>query len=207
MFYPPPSCVFAVVILNALAVVVGRSPTFSVQASFETSNPPKRVPIRSRNGAATPAGGPSETSWTPVGCLWRLWGCLGLLRGSLRKVPGRSEGSLESVSRCSEDTSGDLFRAQRRKSSFFENRAPAYTGAWILRSGGLQNEAGIGSGRLPWAAMTRARHPAPSKSPPESLRIPPGTPPGAGSYAMARCRAAPEPGTPCTFICALSSDV
>ena len=178
MFYPPPSCVFtglcgfppfrrAVVILNALAVIVGRSQTFSVQASFETGNPPERVPIRSQNGAATPAGGPVETSWTPVGCLWSLWGCLGLLRGSLGEVPGHPEGALESVSRCSEDTSGDLFRAQRRKHSFLENRAPAYTGAWILRSGGLQNEAGIGSGRLPWAAMTRARHPAPSRNPTE----------------------------------------
>ena len=53
-------------------------PTFSVQASFETGNAPKRVPIRSRNGAATPARGPAETSWTPVGRLWNLWGRLGL---------------------------------------------------------------------------------------------------------------------------------
>ena len=132
----------AVVILNALAVIVGRSQTFSVQASFETGNPPKRVPIRSQNGAATPAGGPVETSWTPVGCLWSLWGCLGLLRGSPGDAPGRSEGPLGSVSRCSEDTSGDLFRAQRRKDRFFENRAPACTGAWILRSRDVQNEAG-----------------------------------------------------------------
>ena len=185
MFYLPPSCVFtglcgfppfrrAVVILNALAVVVGRSPTFSIQASFETGNAPERAPIRSRNGAATPAGGPAETSWTPVGRLWNLWGRLGPLRGSFGDASGRSEGRLGSVSRCSEDASGDLFRIQRRKNSFLENRAPAYTGAWILRSGGLQNEAGIGSGRLPWAAMTRARHPAPSRRHPERLRDPPG---------------------------------
>ena len=56
MFYLPPSCVFtglcgfpafrrAVVILNALAVVVGTFPTFSVSASFETDNSPKRAPI------------------------------------------------------------------------------------------------------------------------------------------------------------------
>ena len=128
MFYLPPSCVFtglcgfppfrrAVVILNALAVVVGRSPTFSIQASFETGNAPERVPIRSRNGAATPAGGPVETSWTPVSRLWNLWGRLGPLRRSF----------------------GDI------RSGF-------------------------------------------------------GTPPGAGSYAVARCRSAREPGTPCTFI-------
>ena len=109
----------AVVILNALAVVVGRSPTFSVQASFETGNAPERAPIRSRNGAATPAGGPVETSWTPVGCLWSLWGCLGLLRGSPGDAPGRSERALGSVLSCSEGTSGDLFRVQRRKNSFF----------------------------------------------------------------------------------------
>ena len=153
MFYLPPSCVFtalcgfrpfrrAVVILNALAVVVGRSPTFSVQASFETGNAPKRAPIRSRNGAATPAGGPAETSWTPVGRLWNLWGRLGPLRGSFGDASGRSEGRLGSVSRCSEDASGDLFRIQRRKICFFENRAPACTGAWILRLRDVQNEAG-----------------------------------------------------------------
>ena len=192
MFYLPPSCVFtglcgfppfrrAVVILNALAVVVGRSPTFSVQASFETGNPPKRVPIRSQNGAAKPAGGPAETSWTPVGRLWNLWGRLGPLRGSFGDASGRSEGRLGSVSRCSEDASGDLFRIQRREIGFLENRAPAYTGAWILRSGGVQNEAGTGSGRLPWATTTRARHLPPSEGAPGSLRTPPGEargPPG-----------------------------
>ena len=62
----------AVVILNALAVMVGRSQTFSIQASFETGNPPERVPIRSQNGAATPAGGPVEMSWS--------WGCPRTLR-------------------------------------------------------------------------------------------------------------------------------
>ena len=132
----------AVVILNALAVIVGRSQTFSAQASFQTGNPPERVPRRSQNGAATPAGGPVETSWTPVGCLWSLWGRLGLLRGSPGDAPGRSEGPLGSVLSCSEDTSGDLFRAQRRKDRFFENRAPACTEAWILRSRDVQNEAG-----------------------------------------------------------------
>ena len=189
MFYLPPSCVFtglcgfppfrrAVVVLNARSR--WEIPTFSVQASFETGNAPKRIPIRSRNGAATPARGPAETSWTPVGRLWNLWGRLGPLRGSFGDASGRSEGTLGSVSRCSEDASGDLFRIQRRKNSFLENRAPAYTGAWILRSGGLQNEAGIGSGRLPLAATTRARHLPPSEGAPESLRDPlrggPGTP-------------------------------
>ena len=91
----------AIVILIALAVIVGRSQTFSVQASFETGNPPKRVPVRSQNGAATPAGGPVETSWTPVGCLWSLWGCLGLPRGNPGDAPGRSEGPVGSVLRCS----------------------------------------------------------------------------------------------------------
>ena len=105
----------AVVILNALAVIVGRSQTFSVQASFETGNPPERVPRRSRNGAATPAGGPVETSWTSVGCLWSLWGCLGLLRGSPGYAPGPSEGRLGSVLRCSENTSGNPFSSSASK--------------------------------------------------------------------------------------------
>ena len=40
-----------------------------------------------------------------------------------------------------------------------------------------------------------------TQHPPGGIPSGSGTPPGAGSHAVTRYRSAPEPGTPCTFIC------
>ena len=124
---------------------------------------PPRLPeaLRRRPGRRSAAFGDSGGAW----------GCSG-------GVSGRS---LERFEVLRGHFRRPFSSSAAKKSSFFENRAPAYTGAWILRSGGVQNEAGIGSGRLPWATTTRARHLPSCGGAPESLRTPPGEargPPG-----------------------------